>query len=48
MMKYQVTEDMAQYPKCWMTKIMAGPAQGDDKKCEKLRRLPYIVLSRVS
>ena len=27
--KYQLTEDMAQDRKYWMTKILAGPAQGD-------------------
>ena len=27
--KYQLTEDMAQYRKYWMTIILAGPAQGD-------------------
>ena len=29
MKKYRLTEDMAQDRKHWMTKIMAGPAQGD-------------------
>ena len=29
MKKYQLTEDMAQYRKYWMTKILAGPAHGD-------------------
>ena len=29
MKKYQLPEDMAQYRKYWMTKIMADPAQGD-------------------
>ena len=29
MKKYQLTEHMAQDRKYWMTKIMAGPAQGD-------------------
>ena len=29
MKKCQLTEDMAHYRKYWMTKIMAGPAQGD-------------------
>ena len=32
MNKYQLTEDMAQYPKHWMTKIMTGPAQGDGQE----------------
>ena len=27
MKKYQLTEDMAQYRKYWMTNILAGPAQ---------------------
>ena len=30
--KYQLTEDMAQYRKYWMTKILAGPAQGDGQE----------------
>ena len=37
MKKYQLTEDMAQYRKYWMTKILAGPAQGygqESEKCE--------------
>ena len=29
MEKYQLTEDMEQVRKYWMTKIMAGPVQGD-------------------
>ena len=29
MKKFQLTEDMAQYRKYWITQIMAGPAQGD-------------------
>ena len=29
MKKYQLTEDMAQYRKYWMTQIMAGSAQRD-------------------
>ena len=32
MKKYQLTEDMAQYRKYWMTKILAGPAQGDGQE----------------
>ena len=32
MKKYQLTEDMAQYREYWMTKIMAGPAQGDGQE----------------
>ena len=32
MKKYKLTEDMAQYRKYWMTKILAGPAQGDGKE----------------
>ena len=32
MKKYQLTEDMAQYRKYWMTKIMAGPVQGDGQE----------------
>ena len=32
MKKYQLTEDMAQDRKHWMTKILAGPAQGDDQE----------------
>ena len=32
MKKYQLTEDMAQDRKYWMTKIMAGPAQGNDQE----------------
>ena len=32
MKKYQLTEDMAQDQKYWMTKIMAGPAQGDGQE----------------
>ena len=34
MKKYQLTENMAQDRKYWMTKIMACPAQGDGKKGE--------------
>ncbi len=30
--KYQLTEDMAQDRKYWMTKILAGPAQGDGQE----------------
>ena len=41
MKKYQLTEDMAHDRKNWMTamtdyKIIAGPAQGDIKKDEKV------------
>ena len=32
MKTYQLTEDMAQYLKYWMTKILAGPAQGDGQE----------------
>ena len=32
MKKYQLTEDMAQDRKYWMTKILAGPVQGDGKE----------------
>ena len=32
MKKYKLTEDMAQYLKYWMTKILAGPAQGDGQE----------------
>ena len=32
MKKYQLTEDMAQYRKYWMTKILAAPAQGDGQE----------------
>ena len=32
MKKYQLTEDMAQYRKYWMTKILTGPAQGDGQE----------------
>ena len=32
MNKYQLTEDMAQYRKYWITKILAGPAQGDGQE----------------
>ena len=32
MKKYQLTEDMAQDRKYWMTKILAGPAQGDGQE----------------
>ena len=32
MKKYQLTEDMAQYPTYWMTKILAGPVQGDGQE----------------
>ena len=40
MKKYQLTEDMAQYRKYWMTKIMTGSAQGDgqERKGEKVHR----------
>ena len=34
--KYQLTEDMAQYRKYWMTKIMALSIQGDDKVGEHM------------
>ena len=30
--KYRLTEDMAQDRKYWMTKILAGPAQGDGQE----------------
>ena len=37
MKKYQLIEDMAQARKYWMTKIMAGPAQGDcQESCERI------------
>ena len=29
---YQLSDDMAQYRKYWMTKTMAGPAQGDGQE----------------
>ena len=32
MKKYQLTEDMEQVRKYWMTKIMAGPIQGDGQE----------------
>ena len=32
MKKYQLTEDMAQHRKYWMTKILAGPLQGDGQQ----------------
>ena len=32
MKKYQLTEDMAQARKYWMTKILAGPVQGDGQE----------------
>ena len=32
MTKYQLTEDMAQYRKYWMTKILDGIAQGDGQE----------------
>ena len=32
MKKYQLTEDMAQDRKYWMTKILTGPAQGDGQE----------------
>ena len=32
MKKYQLTEDMAQDPIYWMTKILAGPVQGDGQE----------------
>ena len=32
MKKYQLTEDMAQHRKYWMTKILVGPAQGDGQE----------------
>ena len=32
MKKYQLTEDMAQYRKHWMTQILAGPEQGDGQE----------------
>ncbi len=32
MKKYQLTEDMAQDRKYWMTKIVAGPTQGDGQE----------------
>ena len=32
MKKCQLTEDMAQYRKYWMTKILAGPALGDGQE----------------
>ena len=32
MKKYRLTEDMAQDRKYWMTKIMAGRAQGDGQE----------------
>ena len=30
--KYQQTKEIAQYRKYWMTKLMAGPAQGDGQE----------------
>ena len=36
---YQLTEDMAQDRKYWMTQIMACPAQGDGQKGENVRML---------
>ena len=45
MKKYQLTEDMAQYRKYWMTKILAGPAQGDgQERWERWERCVYIML----
>ena len=39
MKKYQLTEDMEQDRKYWMTKILAGPAQGDgQKRWERLQQ----------
>ena len=32
MKKYRLTEGMTQYRKCWMTKIMAGPALADGQE----------------
>ena len=32
MKKYQLTEDMEQDRKDWMTKILAGPVQGDGQE----------------
>ena len=32
MKKYQLTEDMAQDRKYWMTKILAVPVQGDGQE----------------
>ena len=32
MNKYQLTEDMAHDRKYWMTKILAGPEQGDGQE----------------
>ena len=37
MKKYQLTEDVAQDRKYWMTKILAGPAQGDGEKGQKMQ-----------
>ena len=42
MWKYQLTEDMAQDRKYWMTKILAGPAQGDGQ--EKVRKRESVSL----
>ena len=47
MTKYRLTEDMAQDRKYWMTKILAGLAQGDGqdvKKGEKKVRKIMIVI----
>ena len=45
MKKYQLTEDMAQDRKYWMTKILAGPAQEMVKKGEKVRIPMYLRLT---
>ena len=43
MKKYQLTEDMAQYGKYWMTKILAGPAQGDGQEGWERKRNEAVV-----
>ena len=48
---YQLSEDMTQYRKYWMTQIMAGPAQGSrwSRKVGNVRKmlregLPFSIL----
>ena len=42
MKKYQLTEDMAQDRKYWMTKILASPAQGDGQEREKGKKMIFL------
>ena len=45
MKKYQLSDDVAQYRKFCMTKILAGPAQGDgQERRERKDRLDLLLV----